>query len=60
MEGSNGNENTIIRNEGCEMFLNEANCEKEIMEETQKNEGLQTKENKNIWENQILGIIEIF
>jgi hypothetical protein len=47
MEGSNGNENTIIQNEGCEMFLNEANCENEIMEETPKNKGLQTKESKD-------------
>jgi hypothetical protein len=36
MEGSNGNENTIIQNEGCEMFLNETKCENEIMEETQE------------------------
>jgi len=47
MEGSNGKENTIIWNEGCEMFLNKAKCENEIMEETQENGGLQIKESKN-------------
>jgi hypothetical protein len=47
MEGSNGNENTIIWNEGCEMFINEAKWEIEIMEETQENGSLQTKESKN-------------
>ncbi len=36
MEGSNGNENTLIWNESCERFLNEVTCENEIMEETQE------------------------
>ncbi len=32
MEGFNGNENTIIQNEKCGMFVNEAKCEDEVME----------------------------
>ncbi len=31
MKGSSGNENTLIQNEGCAMFLNEVKCENEIM-----------------------------
>jgi hypothetical protein len=36
MEGSNGNENTLIWNESCERFLNEVTCENEVMEESQE------------------------
>jgi hypothetical protein len=45
MQGSSGNGNTLIQHEDCETFLNEAECEK-IMEETQENSSLQTKESK--------------
>jgi hypothetical protein len=34
MEGSNGNENTLILDEGCKMFLNENECENQRMKET--------------------------
>jgi len=47
MEGSSENDNTLIQNESCEMFLNEVTHENEIMEKTQENRGLQTKESKN-------------
>jgi hypothetical protein len=33
-------ENTLIQNEGYDMFLNEIGCEDEIMEETQENQSL--------------------
>jgi hypothetical protein len=32
MEGSSGNENTLVQNERCEMFMNEVECEDEVME----------------------------
>ncbi len=47
MEHSSGNENTLIWHESCEMFMNEVTCENEVMEETQKNKVLQTKESKD-------------
>jgi hypothetical protein len=34
MEGSNGNENTLIQDERCKMFLIENECENETMKET--------------------------
>lgn len=45
MQGSRGNGNTLIQHENCEAILNKAECEK-IMEETQENSSLQTKESK--------------
>jgi hypothetical protein len=33
MESSNGNENTLVKNERCEMFLIEAKSEDGLMEE---------------------------
>ncbi len=43
MEGSSENENTLVQNERCEMFLNGVECEDEIMEEIQQNPSLKTK-----------------
>jgi hypothetical protein len=43
MEGSSENENTLVQNERCEMFLNGVECEDEIMEEIQENPSLKTK-----------------
>jgi len=43
MEGSSENENTLVQNERCEMFLNEAECEDEVIEEIQENPSLKTK-----------------
>jgi hypothetical protein len=40
IESCSVNENTLIQNEGYEMFLNEVGCEDEVMEETQKNQSL--------------------
>jgi hypothetical protein len=37
MEGFSGNENALIQNEGCAMFLNEVKCENEVMKKTQEN-----------------------
>ncbi len=37
------------KNEDCEIFLNEVECEDEVMEETKKDPSLQTKEYKIIW-----------
>jgi len=37
MEGSSGNENTLIQNEGCATFFNEVKCENEIMNKTKNN-----------------------
>jgi hypothetical protein len=45
MEGSSRNENTLIQDEGC-VFFNEDKCEGEVMEETQENPSLQSKERK--------------
>jgi hypothetical protein len=45
MESSSRNENTLIQDEGC-VFLNEVKCEGEVMEETQENLSLQSKESK--------------
>jgi hypothetical protein len=36
------------KNEDCEIFLNEVECEDEVMEETKKDPSLQTKEYKII------------
>jgi hypothetical protein len=46
MESFSGNENTLIQNEGCAMFLNEVKCENEIMKETQEIQNLETKESR--------------
>jgi hypothetical protein len=46
MESFNGNENTLIQNEGREMFMNEAKYKDKVMEEIQENPSLQIKENK--------------
>jgi hypothetical protein len=35
------------KNEDCERFLNEVECEDEVMEETKKDPSLQTKESKS-------------
>jgi hypothetical protein len=43
MEGSSENETTLVQNERCEMFLNEVECEDEVMEEIQENPSLKTK-----------------
>jgi len=45
MEGSSKNENTLIQDEKC-VFLNEVKFEGEVMEETQENPSLQSKESK--------------
>jgi hypothetical protein len=44
-KGSSGNGNTLIQHEDCEAIFNKTKCEK-IMEETQENSNLQTKESK--------------
>ncbi len=46
MESFSGNENKLIQNEGCEMFMNEAKYKDKVMEEIQENLSLQIKENK--------------
>jgi hypothetical protein len=46
MESFSGNENTLIQNEGYEMFMNEAKYKDKVMEEFQENLSLQLKENK--------------
>ncbi len=46
MESFSGNENTLIQNKGCEMFMNEAKYKDKVMEEIQENPSLQIKENK--------------
>ncbi len=53
MESSSRNENTLIQDEGC-VFLNEVKCEGEVMEETQENLSLQSKESKvpKKWKNE--------
>ncbi len=40
IEGCSVNENTLIQNEGYEMFLNDVGCEDELMEEPQENQSL--------------------
>jgi hypothetical protein len=40
---SSRNKNTLIQNEGCETFFNEAKFEDEAMEETQGNASMQTQ-----------------
>jgi hypothetical protein len=46
LEGSSGNENILIQNKGCAMFLNEVKYENEIMKETQQNWNSKTKESR--------------
>jgi hypothetical protein len=46
MESFSGNENTLIQNEGCEMFMNEAKYKDKVLEEIQENPSLQIKDNK--------------
>jgi hypothetical protein len=44
MENFSENENTLIQNEGCEMFMNEVKYKDKVMEEIQQNPSLQIKE----------------
>jgi len=44
MEKSSGNEKTIIHNEDYEIFMNELECENEVMKKTYEGPSLQTKE----------------
>jgi hypothetical protein len=46
MESFSENENTLIQNEGCEMFMSEVKYKDKVMEEIQQNPSLQTKEKK--------------
>jgi hypothetical protein len=46
MESFSGNENKLIQNEGCEMFMNEAKYKDKVLEEIQENPSLQIKDNK--------------
>jgi hypothetical protein len=45
MEGFSGNENALIQNEGCAMFLSEVKCENEVRRKTQESK----IESKKYW-----------
>jgi hypothetical protein len=46
MERSTKNEKTLFQNGKCEIFLNEVQCEDEIIKEIEENPILQSKENR--------------